>query len=181
MFAVSRSMTRRAGRRRQRGQALVEFALVAPIFFLLVFSVIQLGIMFGGQNGLVAATRELARYAAPFRVKTPVDAANVCADTRLTKQLSGFLQRSIPGYVASDVGVRTVQYSWLLNADNTTYSVEMTVHVSYHFPLYVPLVGGLIDGFDGASDNRFLLDAKETMRIENEALTAGGTSPACNI
>jgi hypothetical protein len=74
-----------------------------------------------------------------------------------------------------------VQYSWLLNADNTTYSVEMTVHVSYHFPLYVPLVGGLIDGFDGASDNRFLLDAKETMRIENEALTAGGTSPPCNI
>jgi len=53
--------------------------------------------------------------------------------------------------------------------------------VSYHFPLYVPLVGGLIDGFDGASDNRFLLDAKETMRIENEALTAGGTSPVCNI
>ena len=35
-----------------RGQALVEFALVAPIFFLMVFSIIGLGILFGGQNGL---------------------------------------------------------------------------------------------------------------------------------
>jgi Flp pilus assembly protein TadG len=170
---------------RPRGQALVEFALVAPIFFLLVFAVIQLGIMFGGQNGLVASTRELARYAAPFRVKTATDATQVCADTRLTRQLTTFLRGWIPGYVASDVGARTVTYSWLANPISSggvqTYSVEMQVHVSYHFPLYVPLVGGLIDGFDGASDNRFLLDATETMRIENEGLTATYGSVSCNI
>ena len=158
-------------RTRPRGQALVEFALVAPIFFLLVFSVIQLGIMFGGQNGLVAATRETARYTAPFRVKTRDDAQQVCLDTRISKQLSAFLRGSIPGYVSGDVGAQTVTYGWLLNADLTTYSVQITVHVSYHFPLYVPIVGGLLDRFDGSADNRFLLDATETMRIENEDLT----------
>jgi Flp pilus assembly protein TadG len=165
---------------RSRGQAMVEFALVAPIFFLLVFGVIELGLLFGGQNGLVASTRELARYAAPFRVKTDVDANNVCADTRLSTQLTGFLQQAIPGYIAADVGTRQVTYSWLQNA-NGTYSVQLTVHVSYHFPLHVPLVGGLLDLFDGSSDNRFLLDATETMRIENEDLTSTYASVTCPI
>ena len=98
---------------REGGQALVEFALVAPIFFLMVFSIIELGILFGGQNGLVGATREEARYTAPYRVKTAVDATNVCADTRLGTQLTGFLRRSIPGYVAANVGSRQVTYSWV--------------------------------------------------------------------
>lgn len=157
---------------------MTEFALVAPVFFLLVFGIIELGILFGGQNGLVASARELARYAAPFRVKTSVDAANVCADTRLGKQLSGFLKQSIPGYSLTNGGVRDITYSWGTNA-NSTYYVQLKIHVSYHFPLHVPLVGNLLDGFDGIKvgnppkdDGKFLLDATETMRIENEDLTA---------
>jgi hypothetical protein len=62
-----------------------------------------------------------------------------------------------------------------------TYSVQMQVHVSYHFPLYVPLVGNIIDGFDGVSDHKFLLDATEKMRIENEALTATYGNVTCTI
>jgi Flp pilus assembly protein TadG len=161
-------------RRRTRGQAMVEFALVAPVFFLLVFSVIQFGIMFGGQNGLVAATREFARYAAPYRVKTSTDATNVCNDTRLGTQLTTFLKRSIPGYGSTNVEQRQVVYSWQANPDGTYY-VQLQIKVSYHFPLYVPLVGGIIDGFDAnpwKSDGRFMLDATEQMRVENEDLTA---------
>jgi hypothetical protein len=171
---------------------MTEFALVAPIFFLLVFSVIQFGVLFGGQNGLVAATRELARYAAPFHVRTATDASNVCNDTRLSSQLTGFLRQSIPGYVSTNVEQRQVTYSWIANPDGTYY-VQLQIHVSYHFPLFVPLVGGLIDGFDPnpwKSDNRYMLDATEQMRIENEDLTAAyltasGTNVAntvqCNI
>jgi Flp pilus assembly protein TadG len=159
---------------------MVEFALVAPVFFLLVFGIIELGLLFGGQNGLVASTREEARYAAPFRVKTAVDANNVCADTRLSKQLTQFLKDSIPGYIAGDVGTRQVTYSWMANpvptSGSQTYFVQMTVHVSYHFPLHVPLVGAVLDRFDGVADNRFLLDATESMRIENEDLPAADYS-----
>jgi Flp pilus assembly protein TadG len=170
----------RGRQRPARGQALTEFALVAPIFFLLVFSIIELGILFGGQNGLVAASRELARYAAPYRVRTDVDATQVCADVRLGNQLTGFLQRSIPGYTSTNVAARQVIYSWVANP-NGTYSVQLQIHVAYKFPLHVPLVGGLIDGFDGASDNRFLLDATEQMRIENEDLTTSYSNVTCNI
>jgi TadE-like protein. len=164
---------------------MAEFALVAPIFFLLVFAVIEFGLLFGGQNGLVASARELARYAAPFRVKTAVDATNVCADTRLGQQLTKVMRASIPGFGATNMGTRQVTYSWHANP-NGTYYVQLEIHVSYHFPLHVPLVGILIDGADGVKiagkdDGKFLLDATEQMRIENEDLTSTYPNVTCPI
>jgi hypothetical protein len=45
-----------------RGQALVEFALVAPVFFLLLFAVIEGGRFILFYETLANATREGARY-----------------------------------------------------------------------------------------------------------------------
>jgi TadE-like protein len=50
-------------RRRSRGQALVEFALVAPVFFLLLFAIIEGGRFVFFYEVLNNATREGARYA----------------------------------------------------------------------------------------------------------------------
>jgi Flp pilus assembly protein TadG len=168
-------------RPRSSGQAMVEFALIAPIFFLLLFSIIQFGILFGGQNGLVASARELARYAAPYRVQTFTDASNVCADGRLRTQIDTFMRQSIPGYSPTNVKSRTITYSWGPNADPATHYVEINVRIVYNYPLYVPLVGGLVDGFDGTSDGKFTLDATETMRIENDDLPATFGDKVCTI
>lgn len=54
-------MNRRADQ--QRGQSLLEFALVLPIFFLLLFGAIDLGRVIWAQDNLKAAAREAARYA----------------------------------------------------------------------------------------------------------------------
>ena len=159
--------------RKPRGQALTEFALVAPIFFLLVFAVIQLGILFGGQNGLVAAARELTRYAAPYHVTDLLGATNVCADTRLTNQLTSALKLNIPGYVAAQTQTRSITYSSIQNP-NGTYYVQLQLNLAYRFPLYVPLVSNILDGIDGANDNAFKLTATEGMRIENEDLGPTG-------
>ncbi len=48
----------------RRGQALVEFALVIPIFFLLVFGLIDLGRAVFVYNSLAEGAREGARYGA---------------------------------------------------------------------------------------------------------------------
>ena len=45
----------------QRGQGLVEFALVLPIMLLLVVSVAELGLIFGNSQSLVYGSREGAR------------------------------------------------------------------------------------------------------------------------
>lgn len=51
------------GRRRTRGQALVEFSLVAPMFFILLFGIIEAGRFIFYYETLSHATREGARYA----------------------------------------------------------------------------------------------------------------------
>lgn len=171
-----KSLLPRASQRTDRGQALTEFALVAPIFFLLIFGVIQLGILFGGQNGLVAAARELTRYAAPFHVTDLAGANNVCSDTRLTNQLSTFLKTHVVGYNAANTSQRSITYSSALNP-NGSYYVQMQINVAYRFPLYVPLVANILDGIDGANDTAFKLSATEGMRIENEDLGPTGFTP----
>jgi len=55
-------MTKRR-RFRQSGQAMVEFALVAPIFFFLLFGIIEGGRFIFYYEMLNSATREGARYA----------------------------------------------------------------------------------------------------------------------
>ena len=50
-------------RRKRRGQALVEFAFVAPIFFFLLFGIIEGGRFIFYYETLNNATREGARYA----------------------------------------------------------------------------------------------------------------------
>ena len=53
----------RRGREARRGQALVEFALVAPLFLMVIFGIIILGIGVFYQQQLTNAAREAARYA----------------------------------------------------------------------------------------------------------------------
>ncbi len=62
MSRRSASQPRRL-RSRSRGQALAEFALVAPIFFLLLFGIIEGGRFILFYQALNNATREGARYA----------------------------------------------------------------------------------------------------------------------
>jgi hypothetical protein len=56
-------MHARRSRTRQRGQALVEFAMVAPFLFLLLFSIIEFARFIYYTQVLNDATREGARYA----------------------------------------------------------------------------------------------------------------------
>ena len=59
------TLTRRAVRRARgdRGAAAVEFALIAPILFLLVFGIIDFGLLINSQSTASNAAREGARVA----------------------------------------------------------------------------------------------------------------------
>jgi len=60
------ALNSRAGRRNRRGrrgQAIVEFALVAPIFFVVLFGIVEAGRFMFYYETLNNATREGARYA----------------------------------------------------------------------------------------------------------------------
>ena len=58
-------MTRRkSSRRSQRGAALVEFALISGLLFLILFGIIEVGLLLGDQAQVGEAAREGARAAA---------------------------------------------------------------------------------------------------------------------
>jgi len=170
---------------------MAEFALVAPILFLLLFGVIQLGLLFGGQNGLVNGVRDAARRAATYRVNdasltdTSILSA-VC--TAVTNELTAKLGRELPAFstarlhgpVVGGVEQPIISYHWEENpgpaptGSNPANSfLFVQVQASYDHPLYVPLVGIFFDALDGTSDNAFTLSASEQMRVENPSLPNG--------
>ena len=74
----------------ERGQGLVEFALILPLVVLMFFGIIQFGFTLGGHIALVNAVREATRYAsasAPNSTNpTPADQATTA------------IARAVPGY-----------------------------------------------------------------------------------
>jgi Flp pilus assembly protein TadG len=167
---------KRPGRSQDSGQALVEFALVAPIFLLILFAIIQMGLVLGAQNSLTSAVRETARYAAPYRVVDASGAASTCT-TALTK-----LQASLrTNPLTADTATREiplVTYTWRQDPQSTWY-VQVTVKADYKFPLYVPLVSLILDGLDGTTDQNLRLSAQEEMRVEYDPLASSDTTTSC--
>lgn len=79
--------------RDERGAAAVEFAIVASIFFLLVFGIIDFGFAFHTWNGTANAAREGARKAAVSPVESEIiartkSAVNYLDPSRLTVSVS---------------------------------------------------------------------------------------------
>lgn len=71
---MMRIRTSSADRTTQDGQALVEFALVIPVFLLLVMGIIQFGMVFKDYMALTDATRVGARQASVARSIQPPEA-----------------------------------------------------------------------------------------------------------
>lgn len=158
------------------GQALTEFALVAPALFFVFFAIIQMGFLFGGQIALVNGVRDAARYASTYRVADATAAGAACAS--VGTQLVDNLKAGLPGFAASRLQP-AISYAWYANPDGTTYSVRVQVSALYQHPLFVPIVGNILDGFDGATDASFTIGTSEQMRVENPALTTSGGTVTC--
>ena len=161
----------RPARRGAHGQSLAEFALVAPIFFLLVFAVIQLGLVMAAQNGLVDGVRSATRRAATYRINEqsfdPTIWSSIC--TTIDNELTTRLQTRVIGFRAADL-VRSIDYEWQPNPATGEYFLVAHISASYRNQLYVPLVSAFLDRSDGVTDDRMTLTASEQMRVENPAL-----------
>lgn len=161
----------------QSGQALSEFALVVPVFFLIVFAVIQFGILLGGQIGMTNGTREAARYAS-----TLPNATALQVKAELTTRA---LPKAIPGYrpLNLDLVLTSVSFCSYANPNNTvaypSFSRKVRVTTVYEHALFVPFVGVIVDAIDGTSDGALTATVTEEMRVENPRLTTNGGLITC--
>jgi hypothetical protein len=90
----------------ERGQAMVEFAMVMLPLLLLVVGIIQFGLIFGANVSLTNAAREAAREASIYRyVGGDTNSANgvtrCTAAVDAAKQAFGFLSTTSPSFSAS--------------------------------------------------------------------------------
>jgi Flp pilus assembly protein TadG len=106
--------------RDNRGQSLVEFALVLPLLILILMGIIELGRLWETANILTSAAREGARVAA---VTSPnARMVQTAAQNVLT---------------AGNIAGATVSISGPNSAREVTVTVQMT---------YVPITGNIIPG-----------------------------------
>lgn len=122
-------MTRRRQLREERGQAMVEFAVILPIFVVLVFGIIQFGIVFNNYVTLTDATRAGARAGAVARNDAdPVGTATSAVQTSATDLNQSNLNVSVNStwQSGSDITVRaTYPYSinllgWVISSGSLT-------------------------------------------------------------
>jgi Flp pilus assembly protein TadG len=164
----------RSARSHERGQAIAEFGLAAIPLFLLLLAILQFGFIYNAQVGLTNAVRDAARYGSSLTANT--DASALTAATNSYNFLFGSLDKYVAPYnsglLVSGSGASEVCYTQHTDGNAGQTPVWVDVSAQYRHPLLVPLVGALIDVFDGAADGSFRITASTEFRVDNPSAPA---------
>lgn len=118
-------------RKHSRGQALVEFALVIPLFILLLVAIFDLGHVVWANNALATAARESARFAVVHGGSTRSTCPQgplptTYGGTVSTAAACGFTPSTLTPWVDSRQGIKDNARNWLNGVGGTP-----TVSVCY--------------------------------------------------
>jgi Flp pilus assembly protein TadG len=110
-------------KRDQRGVSALEFALIAPILFIMIIGTIQVGLIFYSHTALRSAVSKGARYATIHPRPTAA-------------QVAALVQASRPPALSGTYGDPTVVYQ--LNASSNTWyaTVSMSYSARLNFVLF---------------------------------------------
>lgn len=123
---------RRPSRRTHRGQAIVEFALVLPLFVLIIFGLVDLGRAVYVNNSLAEAAREGARYGSVQARAYDATRRAAVADW-IEDQME-----AVPNPVV------TVECTPSSPALGCTVNDILVVTVSSDLEMITPLIGGIV-------------------------------------
>ena len=157
---------------------MAEFAIVAVPLMLLFLGILQFGIIYNAQVGLTNAIRDAARYGSSQAATDATSAGSLATAT------FGKLTTSLPKYVspysAADLDASS-QACVSQHADGAgSQPAFVSVTAVYDHPLFVPLVGAIIDGLDGTSDNAYRISVTTELRVDNPSqATVSIGSPEC--
>jgi Flp pilus assembly protein TadG len=135
-----------AGRRktaRHPGQAMVEFAIVALSFLVIIFGIMQMSEAVYCYTAVADAAREAARYAMVHSPTSPNPAT--------TAQIQQVAINAASGLNSSNL---TVNVTWPADPNISTQS-DAQVAVSYAYSIQIPLVG--TTNFNLSSTSRMLV------------------------
>ncbi|WP_242846768.1 TadE/TadG family type IV pilus assembly protein [Clostridium homopropionicum] len=123
----------------QKGQALVEFAIVLPILLMLVMGIIQFGMMLNSYLAIENASREGAR-------------AGIVGST--DAEIESLIIASSPSLNPADLTV-----SLTPSEANRRSGDTLTVTVTYNYKFTIPIISSLFN-------NGKMITGQTSMRIE---------------
>jgi Flp pilus assembly protein TadG len=124
----------------ERGAALVEFAIVATVFFSVLFGVLEFGRLFWTHNALRDAARRGVRYATVRKN----DAAGIQAVKNMVvygdpNANPATATPVATGLTTANVTIEYQNYNGILLSSRSTVSIT-----NYQFQFSVPLIGGTL-------------------------------------
>lgn len=162
--------------RAERGQAMVEVALLLPFVFILLMMVIEFGFLMWSNLNVNASAREAARFAAVGHIAGEVDDDSdlLCGGT-LVPEVSTVrgraVQASLSRVVCSEVAVKYHNAETAKDAVSNTYSRGDVVKVRIVHPYtWLTPMGAMMTafGWGGPGGDGLLLNACAQARLESE-------------
>ena len=150
---------------RSGGQALTEFALALPILVVLLFGTIQVGITYGGYNGLINSVREAARYGSVCGTGTN------CGSLTASHLISG-IQTGVFGY-KSGSPTALVSYTDYTDAAGL-HNTQIRVTGCVRGIVFIPFIGNVLNWTDTSG---VPLRSTEVFRVEGQPTATAPTLP----
>jgi TadE-like protein len=139
-------------RRRERGQSLVEFGLILPIFLLFVFGIIDLGRAVYAYHTINNAAREAARVAMVDQTITHIEDAAMDQAVGLGLEAADI---SLDWRHANQADVPNSCLSLLGNDE--VASCTVIVRVEYEFHAATPIIGDIVGDILMAGESAMLV------------------------
>jgi len=152
---------RAAGRRGRRGSQYIEFAILLPVFVAFLLFIMGVGQLVMLQAGLQDAAQQVARTGAQNGgLGTDCPTGGVCAATSVAASELSTSLSAMPG--GSGGSYDPIQVLAGGNYDCSTSAPWVTVKVTYHAQLTIPLMSSLLQ----AMSSNWALSAEATARCE---------------
>jgi hypothetical protein len=145
MGRIIRRYARSAGSGRELGQSLAEFALVAPILFILIFGLIDTARLYNAWVTTQHAAREAARYGVTGRTDCTVSTTDrlACIEHTARAQTQGLTNNATD----VSVGVRSWEYPTYADPPTDGSAGEqcdaLEVYVEYDFTTSIPGIAAI--------------------------------------
>ncbi|MEX1253831.1 MAG: TadE/TadG family type IV pilus assembly protein [Dehalococcoidia bacterium] len=134
------------GRKRQRGQAIAEFAMITPVLMLIIFGIIDISRIYNAWVTVQGSAREAARYGVTGRSD-----CNITTPTRIDCiEDAAFRRADALTNTPADIGisVRSWEFPDYDNPPTEDDAGEqcdaLEVQIDYDFTPSTPLIGNII-------------------------------------
>jgi len=118
---------------KQDGATLVEFAIILPVFLLLIFGIIEFGLLLYNKGIITHAAREGARVGIVYNFGTNPDVNNRIPVSEIEAKVNNYIQGNLISFSSAVPGINVSN----ICPNQASSGQELTVGVTYKYSFLV--------------------------------------------